>query len=80
MARKNLFSSSNSEKKLTVVNSPDAQPQRITPPGFAARGALGSVTRTFDELAARAEAAREIEARLTKSSLNSTRIPSIHHS
>jgi ParB family transcriptional regulator, chromosome partitioning protein len=65
MARKNLFSSSNSEKKLTVVNSPEAKPQRIAPPGFAARGALGSVTRTFDELAARAEAAREIEARLT---------------
>jgi ParB family transcriptional regulator, chromosome partitioning protein len=65
MARKNLLANA-SGQKLTAVNSQTApvSPQR-TPPAFAARGALGAVTRTIDELAARADAARDIEARLT---------------
>lgn len=66
MARKGLFSTS-PEKKLTAVNSDDAAavPQRVSPPAFATRGALGAVTRSIDELAARADAARDLEARLT---------------
>lgn len=66
MARKGLFSVS-PEKKLTTVNSGNASPTptRATPPAFASRGALGAVTRSIDELAARADAARDLEARLT---------------
>ncbi|MBX9909333.1 MAG: plasmid partitioning protein RepB [Beijerinckiaceae bacterium] len=65
MARKNLLASA-SGQKLTAVNSdPEVTQQQRTPPAFAARGALGAVTRSIDELAARADAARDIEARLT---------------
>lgn len=65
MARKNLLASA-SGQKLTAVNSgPEVTQAQRTPPAFAARGALGAVTRSIDELAARADAARDIEARLT---------------
>jgi ParB family transcriptional regulator, chromosome partitioning protein len=53
--------------ELTAVNSPPlpTSQHRTRPPAFASRGALGAVTRSIDELAARADAARDIEARLT---------------
>jgi len=66
MARKNILASI-TEEKLTAVNQAETTP---TPPrspssAFASRGAFGAVTRTIDDLAAKAEAARDIEARLT---------------
>jgi len=66
MARKNLLTG------ITAVNSDDALSPRIarSPPlAFAGRGALGGVTRTIDDLAARAEAAKDLEARLTAGEL-----------
>jgi len=66
MARKNLLASITAEE-LTAVNvSAKAAPALKTPgTAFASRGAFGAVTRTIDDLAAKAEAARDIEARLT---------------
>ena len=66
MARKNLLLGI-SESPLTAVNSDDASPLRVerTPPlAFSGRGALGAVTRTIDDLSARADAAKGLEARL----------------
>jgi len=66
MARKNLLLGI-SERKLTSVNSDDAaasRTQRSPPLAFSGRGALGAVTRTIDDLAAKAELAKELEARL----------------
>lgn len=66
MSRKNLLANI-TEDKLTTVNSvSDPVPaERILPPTFTSRGAFGAVTRSIDDLAAKAEAARDIEARLT---------------
>ncbi|MCP8895193.1 plasmid partitioning protein RepB [Shinella daejeonensis] len=68
MARKNVLSSlmDPSKDRLTAVNppSPEASSQRA-PLTYKGIGALGAVTRSIDALAARADAAREIEARLT---------------
>ena len=65
MARKNILASI-TEEKLTAVNSDSpSAPARTIPAAFASRGAFGAVTRTIDDLAAKAEAARDIEARLT---------------
>lgn len=70
MARKNLLASITVEK-LTTVNSPgegnatSEAPVSTPPLAFAGRGALGAVTRTIDDLAARAQAASDLEARLT---------------
>ena len=66
MARKNLLLGI-SENPLTAVNSDDASPARVerAPPlAFSGRGALGAVTRTIDDLSARADAAKGLEARL----------------
>jgi ParB family chromosome partitioning protein len=66
MARKNLLTAI-TEQKLTAVNTEEGLPQRTTkapPVAFAGRGAFGAVTRTIDDLAARADAARALEARL----------------
>ena len=64
MARKNLLLGI-SEKKLTAVNLDDpARPSRSPPLAFAGRGALGAVTRTIDDLAAKAEHAKELELQL----------------
>jgi ParB family chromosome partitioning protein len=66
MARKNVLSNlmAPSAEKLTPVNpSQDEQPrQQVTYKGI---GALGAVTRSIDALAAKADAAKEIEAKLT---------------
>jgi ParB family chromosome partitioning protein len=71
MARKNLLVGI-SEKKLTAVNLDDgavAKAVRAPPLAFAGRGALGAVTRTIDDLAARADAAKDLEVRLAAGDL-----------
>jgi len=66
MARKNLLAGL-TEPKLTAVNSDPARPSANRAPGlpFAGRGAVGAVTRSIDDLASKANAAKELEARLT---------------
>ncbi|ONG47515.1 plasmid partitioning protein RepB [Pseudoroseomonas deserti] len=64
MARKNLLAGL-TEPKLTAVNSEEARPARAMAMPFAGRGAVGAVTRSIEDLAAKASAARELEARLT---------------
>jgi ParB family chromosome partitioning protein len=63
MARKNLLTGL-TEPKLTAVNS-DAQPAARTSLLFTSRGAVGAVTRSIEDLAAKASAAKDLEARLT---------------
>ncbi|WP_199707296.1 plasmid partitioning protein RepB [Teichococcus wenyumeiae] len=63
MARKNLLAGL-TQPKLTAVNSEPPAP-RAAPLPFTSRGAVGAVTRSIDDLANRANAARELEARLT---------------
>lgn len=69
MARKNVLSNlmGPSNDKLTAVNPPGAETsyQERQHPTYKGIGALGAVTRSIDALAARADAAREIEAKLT---------------
>lgn len=65
MSRKNLLSSL-TERKLTVVNS---VPASEVSPSLAteknrSRGAFGAITRSIDELAEKAQAAKEFESRL----------------
>ncbi|PHK95378.1 plasmid partitioning protein RepB [Pseudoroseomonas rhizosphaerae] len=62
MARKNLLAGL-TEPKLTAVNSEVPTPRPAAFP-FAGRGAVGAVTRSIDDLASKANAARELEARL----------------
>lgn len=65
MARKNVLSSliAPTSEKLTPVNPVQDEPrQHLTYKGI---GALGAVTRSIDALAAKADAAKEIEAKLT---------------
>lgn len=66
MARKNLLTGLTSPK-LTAVNS-DTQspspPARAPGLAFASRGAVGAVTRSIEDLAAKANAAKELEAKL----------------
>ena len=67
MARKNLLAGLTGTK-LTAVNSDapvSAPTARPSTPAYAGMGALGAVTRSIDDLAARANAAKELEARLT---------------
>lgn len=66
MARKNVLSSlmTPSSEKVTPINpaqTPDEHRGHVTYKGI---GALGAVTRSIDALAARADAAKEIEAKL----------------
>jgi ParB family chromosome partitioning protein len=63
MARKNLLTGL-TEPKLTAVNS-DASLTLRPGPSFTSRGAVGTVTRSIEDLAARANAAKDLEARLT---------------
>jgi ParB family chromosome partitioning protein len=60
MSRKNLLAKISGEPELTAVNS---EPPRPAPQNFA-KGAFGAVTRGIDDLAARARAAGELEAKL----------------
>lgn len=66
MARKNLLVGI-SERRPAEGNSDSAvmpAPVRSPPLAFAGTGALGAVTRTIDELAARADTAKDLEIRL----------------
>lgn len=65
MSRKNLLSSL-TERKLTAVNSAPADGILPSPAleRNRSRGAFGAITRSIDELAEKAQAARDIEARL----------------
>ena len=60
MSRRGIFSDLTSDDRLTAVNSEAARARPVR-----AFGAFGSVTCEFDSLAAKAEVACEIEARLT---------------
>ncbi|MBO1074701.1 plasmid partitioning protein RepB [Roseomonas marmotae] len=64
MARKNLLAGL-TQPKLTAVNSDGAvAPTRPAALPFTSRGAVGAVTRSIDDLASKANAAKELEARL----------------
>lgn len=71
MARKNVLSGllSEPDQKFTAVNSsqPEQAPDRPASGtgGYKGIGALGAVTRSIDALAAKADAAKAIEAKLT---------------
>ncbi|ULJ76012.1 plasmid partitioning protein RepB [Rhizobium gallicum] len=65
MARKNILSGlMDDSKKFTAVNSEPVNDPDKQQMNFKGIGALGAVTRSIDALAARADAAREIEERL----------------
>ena len=64
MARKNLLSGLLDESKVTVTESSEETAHAPLRPTTKGIGALGAVTRSIDELAARADAAREIEEKL----------------
>lgn len=67
MARKNLLAGL-TQPKLTAVNQEASTPPAGRAGGgfpFTGRGAVGAVTRSIDDLAARANAAKELEAKLT---------------
>lgn len=75
MARKNLLASLTEKKPpegegRALSEAPEAAaaavaaPARAPSAAFSSRGAFGAVTRTIDDLAARADAARALEARL----------------
>ncbi len=72
MSRKNLLTSL-TEKKLTMVNSAEGTPPEAEksttslPPAMErnrSRGAFGAITKSIDELAEKAQAARDFEAKL----------------
>jgi ParB family chromosome partitioning protein len=66
MARKNLLTGL-TDTKLTAVNSDTPRagaPSRAGGLAFAGRGAVGAVTRSIEDLAVRANAAKELEAKL----------------
>jgi ParB family chromosome partitioning protein len=64
MARKNLLANltENNPQSADAVGS--ISNREGPSPAFSSRGAFGAVTRTIDDLAARADAARALEARL----------------
>ena len=65
MARKNIFAGVTGEK-LTAVNlAPVAASPASGLTAFAGRGAPGSLSRSIGDLAAKANAAKELEAKLT---------------
>lgn len=68
MARKNVLSgliSAPSEKFTAVNSSQQPAPPERSGSGYKGVGALGAVTRSIDALAAKADAAKAIEAKLT---------------
>lgn len=64
MARKNILSGLLDENRPTTTESNEDKSQSALRPTTRGIGALGAVTRSIDELAARAGAARDIEERL----------------
>jgi ParB family transcriptional regulator, chromosome partitioning protein len=65
MARKNVLSNLMSPVAETPAPAPAVQDESRQPVTFKGIGALGAVTRSIDALAAKADAAKEIEAKLT---------------
>ena len=65
MARKNIFAGLTEEKPAVVTSGPPPHPTTQSSLAYAARGPAGSLTRSIDDLATRAKAAKELEARLT---------------
>lgn len=66
MARKNILSGIMSEDRQTGSDGNQEKPQESLRTTTRGIGALGAVTRSIDELAARADAAKEIEMRLAE--------------
>jgi ParB family chromosome partitioning protein len=71
MARKNLLAGISEKKPAAVDPDESAVAKVVRGPslGFTGRGAFGAVTRTIDDLAARADAAKELEARIAAGDL-----------
>ncbi len=70
MSRKNLLSSL-TERKLTAVNSEQNDaPEKLSPAmeRNRSRGAFGAITKSIDDLAEQAKAAKDIEAKLLEGS------------
>jgi ParB family chromosome partitioning protein len=64
MARKNLLAGL-TDTKLTAVNNDTAGLRNPPSLSYSRQGALGAVTRSIDDLAAKAEGAKALEAKLT---------------
>jgi ParB family transcriptional regulator, chromosome partitioning protein len=62
MARKNILDDLTTDAPAAAVQQPTVP---VGPPPFAARGAPGMLTRSIGDLAAKASAAKDLEARLT---------------
>jgi ParB family chromosome partitioning protein len=71
MARKNLLAGISGIKPAAVDPEEGGVGKVVRGPslGFTGRGAFGAVTRTIDNLAARADAAKELEARIATGDL-----------
>lgn len=66
MARKNILSGIMNEDRQTRSNDTEDKPQESLRTTTRGLGAIGAVTRSIDQLAARADAAEEIEKRLAE--------------
>jgi ParB family transcriptional regulator, chromosome partitioning protein len=71
MARKNLLAGLSERKPATSEDDEGggARIARTSPLAYTARGAFGAVTRTIDDLAARADAAKDLEGRIAAGDL-----------
>ena len=71
MARKNLLAGISGTKPASIDPGEGGDAKVIRGPslGFTGRGAFGAVTRTIDNLAARADVAKELEARIATGDL-----------
>jgi ParB family chromosome partitioning protein len=71
MARKNLLAGLSERKSVANTDDQDgaARVGRLPSLAYTARGAFGAVTRTIDDLAARADAAKDLEGRLAAGDL-----------
>jgi ParB family chromosome partitioning protein len=65
MARKNLLSDLTAEAAPSADSAPVSMPASRPVSAFAGRGAPGMLTRSIGDLAAKADAAKDLEARLT---------------
>jgi len=65
MARKNLLAGLTGNKPAGITSAPPAASPTPMLTTFAARGAPGSISRSIGDLAAKATAAKDLEARLT---------------
>jgi len=71
MARKNLLAGISEKKSATNSGDEDAFARVSRAPSlvYTARGAFGAVTRTIDDLAARADAAEDLKGRIAAGDL-----------